>query len=593
MRFENTKYQIPNTNKGISLVEVIVGIALIGIVFVATNGVLRTSLQAISASKLKTGAVALANERLEYMRSLAYDDVGTQGGIPAGLIPQEEIIELNNVDYTVRTFVQYIDDDADGEGSNDANAITTDYKFAKVTVSWISRGEPYEITSSTKIVPKGIESASGGGTLKITVLDEATSLPLSGAQVDIYNEAPDPDIDVTTYSNTAGEVYFPGTPEATGYEITISKSGYTTTQTYGTSEIANPVNRHANVFENTVTSLTFIIGEVAQKTIGTFSPPQDVTWEQDFSTDSSLAYSSNTAVSGGSLSLALDGSTGQYYSSGEATANQVTASEVATWGELTWSDDTQGDSNVTYQIYYDTGSGLALVPDSQLLGNSTGFTSSPVDLSSVSAELYQDIRVGATLSASSDGSITPDIFSWSITLTEAKTPLPNAELTMRGEKLLGTDGAGDPVYQYSETLTTDATGELTETELPADTYHLSASSASGLAISQSCPEAQPRSIAPASTNQTEVVLVSATSDSLIVSVTDSTGVPVSDASVSLTRTGYSEEQETSECGQVYFEGLGTYNDYQVEVTKSGFITNTVSDITVDGYSQEYIQLMSS
>jgi hypothetical protein len=41
---------------------------------------------------------------------------------------------MNGIDFPVHTFIEYVDDPADGLSSSDQNGITTDYKQIKVTV---------------------------------------------------------------------------------------------------------------------------------------------------------------------------------------------------------------------------------------------------------------------------------------------------------------------------------------------------------------------------------------------------------------------------------------------------------------------------
>ncbi|HEY1041937.1 MAG TPA: hypothetical protein VGE48_00730, partial [Candidatus Paceibacterota bacterium] len=89
--------------RGMSLVDVIVGSALVLIVFVALLGLLRTSLLVSSSAKAKAGATAVATTQMEYIRSLDYATVGTIGGIPAGPVAQYATTTMNGIPYAVRT----------------------------------------------------------------------------------------------------------------------------------------------------------------------------------------------------------------------------------------------------------------------------------------------------------------------------------------------------------------------------------------------------------------------------------------------------------------------------------------------------------
>ena len=93
-----------------TLVEVILASALLLLVFGGIMSAFQTITTLIGSSKAQAGAVALANERMEYIRSLSYDSVGTVSGIPNGPIPQTRTKSLNGITYTERVLIGYIDD---------------------------------------------------------------------------------------------------------------------------------------------------------------------------------------------------------------------------------------------------------------------------------------------------------------------------------------------------------------------------------------------------------------------------------------------------------------------------------------------------
>ncbi|HDO23686.1 MAG TPA: hypothetical protein ENG99_00520, partial [bacterium] len=154
---------------GFSLIETLIGTALMLVVFVSIFGVFNMGIKIVGKSKAKAGAIALATERMELIRNLPYKDVGTAGGLVPGNIPQTESIVLNGINYTRSVFVQYVDDPKDGIGANDENGVTADYKIARVEVNWPGAASPVIFVSN--IIPKGIETVAGGGTLKLNVFD--------------------------------------------------------------------------------------------------------------------------------------------------------------------------------------------------------------------------------------------------------------------------------------------------------------------------------------------------------------------------------------------------------------------------------------
>ena len=273
-----TPYSLPLIpSRGSSLLDVIFGTALFLIVFLGIFGALRLSFALVESAKLKTGGLALASERVEYLRSLNYDEVGTVGGIPSGTLEQEETVSLNDVSYTRRTFIQYVDDAEDGSGGSDENGVSTDYKVAKVTVSWPFRESTRSLSLITNIIPTGIESIVGGGTLRVTV-QNAQGVAVPSAQVSVVNNATTPAISLSTFTNTAGEVTFSGAPAASGYQITVSKTGYSSAQTYSVGGgNPNPSPGHLTVGEGQTTSSSLsidVLGSIAITTheVGTTTP---------------------------------------------------------------------------------------------------------------------------------------------------------------------------------------------------------------------------------------------------------------------------------------------------------------------------------
>src|SRR6185437_939415 len=112
---------LPASRRGMTLIDILVGSAVTLMIFLAVYGLLRASAQVSTLASETAAATAIANSQMEYIRSLSYDSIGTVGGIPAGLIAQNATTTEDNIDYAVRTFIDYYDDPADGTGSSDTN----------------------------------------------------------------------------------------------------------------------------------------------------------------------------------------------------------------------------------------------------------------------------------------------------------------------------------------------------------------------------------------------------------------------------------------------------------------------------------------
>ena len=107
-------YTFLSNKSGMSLIELLIVIGLTTLVFGSLLGTFQFMVGLIGTSKAQAGALALANEKMEYIRSLDYNDVGTISGIPDGLIPQNSTSTLNGTVYSERVFIQYVDAPEDG-----------------------------------------------------------------------------------------------------------------------------------------------------------------------------------------------------------------------------------------------------------------------------------------------------------------------------------------------------------------------------------------------------------------------------------------------------------------------------------------------
>ncbi|MDP3402938.1 MAG: carboxypeptidase-like regulatory domain-containing protein [bacterium] len=454
-----------NAPRGMSLVDVIVGIALILIVFLALLGLLRASLLISSSSKAKAGGTAVATTQMEYIRSLSYDNVGTLGGIPAGPIAQYATTTMNGIPYGVRTLIQYVDDPKDGFGAADSNGITTDYKRVRIAATYQFRGEEREIVIVSNVVPPSIETTAGGGTLRVNVVN-AVGGAVAGASVHIENSSVSPAIDLITFSDSAGSVSLPGAPTSTDYRITVTKDGYSTAQTYARDVTnQNPTPGYLTVSLGQTTTSTFAIDVLSSFTLRTFEPIRQAVSSDTFTDASNLEEMLSVQVSAGALMLA--GAPGSYAFSGSARSITTAPVYLAEWTSIQASVTTPAATSYTVSV---TDSAGGLIPDAVIPGNSIGFTTFPIDLTGVSTSTYPGLALRASL-ASADGLSTPSVESWQITFEEGPLPLPNVPFTFTGAKRKGTTGAGDPLYKTIIESTTDVTGNRALT-LEWDVYTL-------------------------------------------------------------------------------------------------------------------------
>lgn len=87
------------------------------------------------------------------------------------------------------------------------------------------------------------------------------------------------------------------------------------------------------------------------------------------------------------------------------------------YDNFSWSDSTPGSSDIIYQMEYQVSPGVyALIPDTEIPGNSTGTSTSPIDLTNVDIDSYPIIRPFATLTCVA-GSC-PQIDDWQLEWSE-------------------------------------------------------------------------------------------------------------------------------------------------------------------------------
>lgn len=174
--------------EGISLVEMLVAIMVLGLLFGALAQSLTTSLFSAQRQERQVHATALGAELAESAVSLPWASVGLCDGdaatvhagtdftYPSGVVEPlvliddadpicadaplaaREVIERADNDYTVETVITWHDDvqDNTGPGGTDPNT-TEDLKRIFVTVSWNVRGQPNTYSTETFLTPEGAE----------------------------------------------------------------------------------------------------------------------------------------------------------------------------------------------------------------------------------------------------------------------------------------------------------------------------------------------------------------------------------------------------------------------------------------------------
>lgn len=111
---------------GFGLIDVLIATLVFGVTTVAVMGVATLSVRLSADGERQTVALNLAREKIEYVRTLAYEQVGIQ---PAGVLPAQETVTRNQQPYQVLTNVVYVDDPK-------TPVITQDFIKVRVAVQW-------------------------------------------------------------------------------------------------------------------------------------------------------------------------------------------------------------------------------------------------------------------------------------------------------------------------------------------------------------------------------------------------------------------------------------------------------------------------
>jgi len=567
--------KISGTERGFTLIDVLIGVVLTLIIFFGIFGAFQLGLKVIDQSKNRIIATAITNQQIEMIRNLSYGVIGIKGGFPDGTLEAVATTISNNIEYTIETRVDYVVDDADGLAAPE-DGCPNDYKRAEVKVSWSGRFGG-EVVFVTDVAPKNLaqECADEGGILSVLVFD-AYGIMVEFPLIEVKN--PETDETLKTATPDDGQHYF--SLATSTYKVVISKTGFSTERTYGTDEITTPEKPHTIILDGQLTEISFSIDEVSIFSVDTLSPWGTDDFSDSFDDTSKISESSDVIISGGEISLAS--SSGSYLPSGYLISATTSPGDLMSWNEFSWTDSEPLNTNLSYQIYYASGTDWYLIPDSDLLGNSGGFDDSPVDLSNLSTTTYSQLKLRTNFSTS-DLNISPILKDWQLSwITSGTTSIQNVTFLLQGEKVIGTDAGDDPVYKYSVTSTSDSSGHINISNLEWDSYTFSVDPADGLDLKNTDPSPQPIDLLPDNVTQPVTLYLEAENSLLLTVKNIDTLEPVFAATTTLYNVGlsYDTTQYTNNKGQAYFAPLEVA-DYDLEIEAPGYLA-TSTTVVISG-----------
>ncbi|MBU1164070.1 prepilin-type N-terminal cleavage/methylation domain-containing protein [Patescibacteria group bacterium] len=275
--------------KGLSLIEVLFSVFILAILSIGIFSLFQIALNVLAENKARVGAVSLANEKMEIIRNLSYENVGTDGGWPSGDLEQTELITKNNIEYTVNIAINYVDDLFDGDCDTDLDC--NDYKDVEIEVLWTGHLGVRNVIMRTAVAPRGLETMTGG-VLRVSVFD-ANGDPVDNAQVHLVNNIISPTINTNFYTNDSGQVIIPDLEESLNtYQLDVTKivvpgeTEYSIDRTCAidsnfadcTNGNADPTKPHASVIESEITEISFAIDLVSTLTIRTVNQTTPLAW---------------------------------------------------------------------------------------------------------------------------------------------------------------------------------------------------------------------------------------------------------------------------------------------------------------------------
>jgi len=256
--------------RGTSLIDLLISMGIIAILFGGIYLVYFSIVTAIANISAREAAVAAVQAQIETIHNLPYASIGTVGGVPSGVIQPTQTVPVGSFSFVIQTTIRNIDDPFDGTlNGTPADTAPADYKLVSIVATCPLCANFVSVSITTTVAPKNLESATQNGSLFVYALD-ANGGPVAGANIHVVNSLVVPSIDLNDTTNASGVLQLVGVPTSTqGYQITATKSGYSSERTYpiGAPSNPNPSKPNATVAAQTVTGVTFSIDRTSGLTV--------------------------------------------------------------------------------------------------------------------------------------------------------------------------------------------------------------------------------------------------------------------------------------------------------------------------------------
>ena len=260
------------SKSGFALIEVLVGVFILVTVGLAVAGAFISAIKSVAYTKTIIAATALANEEMEILHNLPYDDLATDESTtidprPDFPLAAKKTVSRENFDFDVYTVIESHDDPFDGLGTDfPPDTATFDYK--KVSISITLHDKTTKLTTlATNIGAKAAETEPSTGVLMICAIN-SHGAPVQGATVAITNNhillVPSPRLATT---GASGCVMIPNLPPDSHnrYHVEVTYNGYSTDMTYDkAAQNPHALKPDMNVPLQGVETGYFVIDELSQ-----------------------------------------------------------------------------------------------------------------------------------------------------------------------------------------------------------------------------------------------------------------------------------------------------------------------------------------
>ena len=260
-------------NRGFTLIETLVGTAVFLAIAISAYQAFGVLMSISQVTRAKISATELANERFEIIRNLAYNDVGIVAGLPLGKIVRVQNITRDGFNFTLTHTIRSVDDPFDGTiGGSPNDTSPADYKLADLDITCSNCKNFTDLGFTTLIAPHALETASTNGALFVRAYD-ANGLPVPQAAIHIVNTQTNPDTIIDETTDNDGWVKIVDAPAGiNAYNITATKTGYTTDRTYipGGAAGATPVKPDVTIVQQQISQISLAIDRTSSLNVSSF-----------------------------------------------------------------------------------------------------------------------------------------------------------------------------------------------------------------------------------------------------------------------------------------------------------------------------------